>query len=224
MSGLREHFYEFVQSGGQVTPNEIDEYKKLNTGILSISSTWFGTTAAGTSTQAKPLVIINAIPDHPRNALYAVAGSSDMGGIWVVNGKDQFGGAVTETVAIGTATNGGTTAGTTIWGIVASGTFTFTTGDLGSGTPTMGVAIGTAAGKLFKLGLLTKIGGTADVKAIQWSTQGVSTTVNGGTIGALVDATNHTFSGSSIMAGTEQYTVLMKSTYDNGGKANLSGL
>jgi hypothetical protein len=199
----------------RVTPDEIDRYERINTGVLSVSATWFGTASAGTSTQAKAYVIINKYADYPRNALYAVAGSSDMGGTWTVNGRDQFGAAATETVVIGTAANGGTTAGTKIWRNIDSGTFTFTSGDLGSGTPKVGVAIGTAAGQAFKLGLLTKIGGTTDVLSIGWSSSNVQTTVNGGTVGALVDATNHAFSGSAVMGGTESYTVLIRPTFDN---------
>lgn len=224
MSGLKEHYVDFGVSKSQVTPDEIDRYERMNTGILSISTTWFGTTAAGTSTQAKPLVLINAIADHPRNALYQVAGSSDMGGTWVINGYDQFGGYQTETVAIGTAANGGSVAGTVIWGSMTSGTFTFTTGDVGSGTPKLGVAVGTAGTTAFKLGLLTKIASTLDVKAITWIKENVVTTLGGGTIGAYVDATNHAFTGSAIMAGTESYTVLLKSTFDNASKPKMAGL
>ena len=224
MSGLKEHNYDFVQAGGQVTPDEIDEYLRYNTGILSVDTAWFGTCAGGTSTQAKPLVLINANADYPRNAYYGVAGTSDMGGTWVVNGYDQFGKAFTETVAVGTATNGGTVAGTTIIGSVTSGTFTVATGSKGNGSARLGVAIGTSGTTLFKLGLLTKIGGTADVKNITWVKENVVTTVNGGTIGALVDATNHAFSGSAIMGGTEQYVVRVKPTWDNSGKPSMSGV
>ncbi len=224
MSGLGEigGLPGFNTGGQQVQPADIDRYERINTGILSISATWFGTAAAGTSTQAKAYVIINKYADYPRNALYAVAGSSDMGGTWVLNGFDQFGVGVTETVAIGTAANGGTVAGTKIWSHIDSGTFTFTTGDLGSGTPKVGVAIGTAGTTAFKLGLLTKIGGSTDVKSITWTTQNVTTTLGGGTFGAFVDTTNHAFSGSSIMAGTESYNVILKPTWDNKGKTNLA--
>lgn len=210
--------------GQQVAPRDIDRYEVLSTGVLSISSTWFGTAAAGTSTQAKAYVVINKYADHPRNALYAVAGSSDMGGTWVVNGFDQFGLPKVETLALATTANGATTAGTVIWGHIDSGTFTTTSGALGNGTPKVGVAIGTASGQAFKLGLLTKIAGSADIKSITWTTQSVTTTLNGGTFGSFADATNHAFSGSSIMAGSETYKVILKPSFDNSGKANLAGL
>ena len=89
-------------------------------------------------------------------------------------------------------------------------------------TPPIGVAIGTAGTTAFKLGLLTKIGGSTDVKAITWTTQNVVTTLNGGTIGSFVDTTNHAFSGSSIMAGTEAYKAYVVPTWDNKGKTNLA--
>lgn len=217
MSGLKSlaGLPGFGFSGQKVTPDELDRYEVINTGVLSISSTWFGTAAAGTSTQAKAYVIINKFADHPRNALYAVAGSSDMGGTWTVNGKDQFGVPVTETVAIGTAANGATVAGTKIFRQIDSGTFTFTTGAVGSGTPKVGVAIGTAAGLAFKLGLLTKIAGSTDVVSITWVKENVTTTLGGGTFGSFVDVTNHAFSGSAVMAGTETYKVIVRPTFDN---------
>lgn len=225
MSGLGEHNYEFIQSGGQVTPNEIDRYEKVNTGILSISATWVGTAAGGTSTQAKALVLINKLLDHPRNLLYAAVGTNDMGGTWVVNGKDQFGQVITETVTNGTVAQGTpafAVAGTKIFAEVTSGTFTVATGAVGAGSAQLGVAIGTAGTAAFKLGLLTKIASTADVKAITWIKENVATTLKGGTIGAYVDATNHAIGGTSIMAGTESYNILLKSTWDNKGRANLT--
>ena len=225
MSGLSEKFYGFIESGGQVSPRDIDRYERINTGVLSISATWVGTAAGGTSTQAKPLVLINKLLDYPRNLLYSAVGTSDMGGTWVVNGKDQFGQVITETVANGTVAQGTpafAVAGTKIFAEVTSGTFTVTTGALGAGSARIGVAIGTAGTAAFKLGLLTKIGGSADVKSITWISSDVPTTLNGGTIGAYVDATNHAFTGTSIMGGTESYSVLLKPSFDNSGRTKLT--
>jgi hypothetical protein len=227
MSGLKEHQYEFVQAGGQVTPNEIDRYERINTGILSISATWVGTAAGGTATVAKPLVLINTLLDYPRNLLYSTVGTNDIGGTFVTNGFDQFGQPVTETVTNGTVAAGTPAfgiAGTVIFAKVTSGTFTATSTSVGLGSARWGVAVGTAGTTAFKLGLLNKIAGSTDVKAITWTTQNVTTTLGGGTIGAYVDATNHAFTGTSIMAGTESYQVLLKSTFDNGGKPNLTQL
>lgn len=227
MSGLSESQPAFAFAGAQVTPNSMDRYERINTGILSISTTWFGTAASGTAGQAKALVLINALADYPRNALYAVQGTGEVGGTWVVKGYDQFGQPKTETVAIGTAAAGTPAAaavGTVIWGKISSGTFTVSADSTGGALGNLGVANGTAGTLLFKLGLLTKIASTTDVKAITWVKANVTTTLNGGTIGSYVDATNHAFSGSAIMAGTEAYNVLLKPTYSNGGNANLAGL
>src|SRR3990172_4608003 len=196
MSGLRESNYEFVQAGGQVTPNEIDRYERLNTGILSVSSTWVGTAASGTATQAKALVLINKLLDHPRNVLYGVVGTADCGGSWTINGYDQFGQPINETVALATAVAGTparAVAGTKIFASVTSGTFTATSTTVGAALGQIGVAIGTSTTAAFKLGLLTKIASTADVRMITWVKENVVTTLGGGTIEAYVDATNHAF-------------------------------
>lgn len=227
MSGLGEQLPGFTNLAGQVTPSEIDRYERINTGILSISATWVGTAAGGTSTEAKALVLINTLLDYPRNLLYSVVGTNDHGGTFTVNGYDQFGAGITETVGNGTVaagTPGWAVAGTKIFAKVTSGTFTVATGAVGLGSARLGVAVGTAGTTAFKLGLLTKIAGTNDVKAITWVTQGVTTTLNGGTIGSFVDATNHAFSGSSIMAGTESYQVLVKPSFSNLQKTNLAAL
>lgn len=227
MSGLNEKLPNFIESGGQVSPKDIDRYERINTGILSISATWVGTAAGGTSTQAKALVLINKLLDYPRNLLYSAVGTADMGGTWVVNGKDQFGQIISETVANGTVAAGTpafAVAGTKIFAEVTSGTFTVATGAVGAGSARLGVAIGTAGTAAFKLGLLTKIAGSTDVKAITWVKENVATTLGGGTIGAYVDVTNHAFTGTSIMAGTESYSVLLKSSFDNSGKAKLTQL
>lgn len=167
MSGLKQTVYGMVQGGVKVSPDEIDAFKQYIIMNPSVSATYFGTAAAGTSTQANALVVLNARADYPRNALGAVAGSADMGGSWVINAKDQFGNPFTETITIGTATNGGTTAGTKVIAQLISGTFTFTTGAVGSGTPTLGVAIGTASNSPI-FGLWDRLGATTDVKAVTW--------------------------------------------------------
>lgn len=210
----------------RITPDEVDNYHFVNTGILSTSATWVGTAAGGTSTEAKALVLINRMLDHPRNLLYSMVGTADNGGTWTINGKNQFGEVVTESVGSGTVAAGTpafAVAGTKIFREVTSGTFTVATGGVGLGSARIGVAIGTAATAAHKLGLLTKIGGSTDVLNIVWVKENVVTTMNGGTIGALVDVTNHAFSGSAIMGGTEAFRVLVRPTFDNASQtANLA--
>lgn len=225
MSGLGETNAAFMTGYHKVTPGEMDRYEIVDTGVLSISATWVGTAAGGTSTQAKALVLINKTLDHPRNLLYSCVGTNDMGGTWMVNGYDQFGQGITETVGNGTVAAGTpafAVAGTKIFREVTTGTFTVATGAVGAGSARLGVAIGTAGTTAFKLGLLTKIASTADVKNITWTTQNVLTTLNGGSIGAYVDVTNHAFTGTSIMAGTEVYKATVRTTWSNLQKADLT--
>lgn len=227
MSGLKEYDVAFQAAKAQITPDEIDRYERLTVLNPTTSSTWVGTAAGGTSTVSRALVLINTLLDHPRNLLYSCVGTNDMGGTWVVNGQDQFGAVITETVGNGTVAAGTpafAVAGTKIFAKVTSGTFTVTTGAVGIGSARLGVAVGTAGTLAFKLGLLTKIASTTDVKAITWSKEHVTTTLGGGTIGAYVDSTNHAFTGTAIMGGTEAYTVLFKSTFDNGSKPKLTNL
>jgi len=203
-------------SGIKVAPDEMDMVRQYIVYSPSVSGTWFGTAAAGTSTQAKPLVILGAVADYPRNLLGIVAGSSDMGGVWVVNGKNQFGETIQETITIGTAANGATVAGTKIFAEVTSGTFTFTTGAIGSGTPTLGVAIGTAANLVAQFGLPDKIGAVSDVKAIIWSDSDTNKSVNGGTVtSTYVGTANHTFNVGQIIATADSLIVRYKSTYSS---------
>ena len=63
MSGLKKHLPDIRFSANRVTPDEIDSYRVYNVIYPTTSATWFGTAAAGTSTQAKPLVVINAFSD-----------------------------------------------------------------------------------------------------------------------------------------------------------------
>jgi hypothetical protein len=223
MSGLKQHFPEF-QFGARVTPDEIDRYDQYQVINPSISDVWFGTVSAATANAAYVLTNIRA--DYPRNVLFVALGvAGGMGGTAVVNGKNQFGEVITETLSFGSAAGGGTVAGTKIFAQVTSATFTpVGLGGTAVGTAKLGVAIGTSATTAFVLGLPSKIAATTDVKAITWSKEHVSTTLNGGTIAAYVNTAQHGFTGSAVMGGTEVYTVLFKSTYDNSGKANLAAL
>lgn len=202
-------------SGYKVTPDEIDEYKQYMIVFPSVAGS-VGTAAAGTSTQAKAMVVVNAICDYPRNLEFGVAGSSDMGGVWVVNGKDQFGETISETVTIGTAANGGTTVGTMIFAKVTSGTFTFTTGAAGSGTAKVKYS---AAEGTTMFGLPFRIGGTADVKSISYSKNFVPTVLNNGTIGAYVGTGGFNgyanyIKGTAAMGSADVYVVLARPTYN----------
>lgn len=204
-------------SGFKVSPDEMDMTMQYTVMHPSVDPVWFGTSTVGTQTQAKALVVTNIRADYPRNLVGAVAAAagSVAGGTWVVNGKNQFGATIQESVAIAPATGGGTVAGTKIFAQVSSGTFTFGTGDPGNGTPRLGVAIGTAATLQHLFGLPDKIASTADVKNLLWINNGTSTTVNGGSIGAYVGTANHTFKGTAVVAVTDRFVVSYRSSFNS---------
>lgn len=205
----------FRFSAAKVGADEVDMNRQYIIMHPSVDPVWFGTSTVGTQTQARALVVTNTKADYPRNLVGAVASAagSVSGGAWVVNGKNQFGDTIQETVTVAPATGGGTVAGTRIFAEVSSGTFTFGTGDPGNGTPRLGVAIGTAATDQHLFGLSDKVGAVSDVKSITWINNGTATTLNGGTISALVGTANSTFQGTAVVAVTNRYVVNMRSSF-----------
>lgn len=155
-------------NGEKLTPDEFDQDQQYVIMNPSVDPAFVGT-VAGTQTQSVALVAVNARLDYPRNLVYAIAAASGSarGGALTVNGKDQFGSSVTETVSISPANGGGTVSGTQVFGAFTSGTANFGTGDPGPGTARLGVGIGTSA-TIPLFGLPAKLGGTADVKRITW--------------------------------------------------------
>ncbi len=224
MSGLGElgELPGFAFSGGQVAQKDIDQYDQISIASPSVDPAFFAAgTVAGTAVTA--LALTNRLGDWPRNAAYCFTGGTS-GGTITANWVDQFGQFITETVAQGSAAGGGTTFGTAIVAKFLSGTVnpnTSTTGTytLGYGT----VSNGSATSNWF--GLYTKIGGTSDVKNIRWVNNGTVTGLNKGTlIGTLIDANRHAFQGTSAVKITDNYTVIVKPTFDNTGKGTMSGL
>lgn len=213
---LKRHLPSVRFGGFKVTPDEIDQVRQYVVMHPSVDPVWFGTTAAGTAGQSKALVLTNIRADYPRNLVGAAAGSAGLGGTWVVNGKDQFGNTIQESIAVATAANGGTASGTKIFAQVTSGTFNIaTTSEAGNGSPRLGVSIGTAAGNVALFGLPDKIASTADVKNLLWINNGTSTTVNGGTIGSYIGTANHTFKGTAVVAVTDRFVVTYRSSFNS---------
>lgn len=227
---LKKYFPDFQFGGNKVSADEIDQYVTYRVDNPTTSATWIGTTAVGTSTQAKALVLINKVPDYPRNLFVTTSGSNDLGGTFVVNGKDQFGQTITESIGFGTVVTPGTSAiGTKIFAEVTSGTWTFAVGSAGSGTPKLGVAVGGTAGSLATFGLPVKIGAVSDVKRITWlktaAGPGVVTTLDGGTISSsLVSTSKHSFNGTAALGTADTFIVTIKSTYDSSQEVNNAGL
>ena len=218
MGGLKKHFPDIRFSGNLVTPDEMDQYIKYDVINPGTSLTWVGTCAAGTNAQAKALVLINKSLDYPRNLMYGVVGTNDVGGSWTVNGYDQFGVTVTETVGNGTVAKGTpafSNVGTQIFAEVTSGTFTFATGSAGNGSAQLGVPLGGTDGSIAYFGLPTKISAITDVKSITYMTEFAPKTLDGGTISTtLVDATNHRFCGTADLDGTTSYSVTINPKYN----------
>jgi hypothetical protein len=128
MSGLGElgQFASFGPGyGGQVSQQDIDQYDLVNVVHPVVDGSWIGTFSGTGPAGGGAIVVKNIIMDWPRNAKYATNGITNgtYGGTFVVNWLDQFGVAVTETVAIGTAVNGGTTYGTAIVHKFLSGSY-----------------------------------------------------------------------------------------------------
>jgi len=165
MSGLKTN-EPALQAGYKVSPDEMDMYRQYVILHPSVSPSFFGTVETAS---AAAIVAVNARTTYPRNLLLSVTGvAGGMGGTAVVNGKDQFGAPITETLGFGSAAGGGTVAGTKVFAQYTSGTFTPDgLGGTAVGTVALGFQIGTSAtGPIF--GLPDKLGATSDVKAVAW--------------------------------------------------------
>jgi hypothetical protein len=224
MAGLKQHFPEFLQAGNQVDPSDIDSYTRVSVGNPSTSATWFGT-ATGTNTTAS-ITLLQALPDHPRNLYYTVSGisSGTYGGVFTANITDQFGQVITETITIATAVNGGTTFGTAIVARVNSLAFA-TTASSGTFIGTANVGFGTLSNGSAQsnwFGLLDKIGGTGDIKSMIWINNGTTTGIAKGTnLGTSIQVNPPSFQGTSGVAITDSYRVVLKSTADNSGTGSV---
>jgi len=209
---LKRHDISFqTQTGNKVTPDEIDRYEVYTVANPAISATFFGTATAGTVSQVVAIGLGNTQADYPRSIAAVFSGSASLSGTVAVTGKDQFGIVRTESLALAQGTQWVGTANSAVpFARVTAATATFGTGVVGTGTVSLGVAIaGTAA--LF--GLPVKIAGTTDVKSITWTTAGLAVALNGGTVGAYVGTTNHTFAGTETLAGTMTLQAWVKSTW-----------
>jgi hypothetical protein len=219
MSGIKTEVTSVRFNNNKVTPDELDRYETYVVTNPTSSATWVGTSAGGTSTQAKALVLVNTYLDYPRNLLYSLVGTNDAGGTWTINGVDQFGVTITESVGSGTVAAGTpafATAGTKIFAKVTTGTFTHATGQVGLGSARIGVAVGGTAGSTATFGLRTKIKAVTDVKSITHSKNFVVTTLDGGTISStLVGTANHTFNGTAALGTADTFTVTIRPSWNN---------
>lgn len=232
MSGLGEigELPGFAFGGGQVAQKDVDQYYNIQVSNPSISASWFGTFSGGTAGTNNPITQLNQVVDWPRNAFYSIPGvaSGTFGGTFTANFIDQFGNAVTEKVVVASAAPAVGVYGTAIVTKFLSGTFASQGSSGGSiGTASIGFGTTTNAGTSQSnwFGLMTKVGGTNDLKFIHWVNNGTTTTLNAGTaLGTLIDITRHAFQGTSGVQITDIYDVILKPTFDNTGKGTMSRL
>ena len=221
---LKRHYIDFAkQTNNKVTPDEIDRYEQYVVSNPAVDAEFFAAATAGTVGQAVTFTLANVTADFPRSVAAIFSGTASVSGTATVVGEDQFGVALTESMGLAQGTQtAGTASGTQIFATISGATVAMGTGVSGNGTVSLGVPL--AAGSA-KFGLPAKIGGTADVKAITWSgAAGVSVALNGGTIGAYVDATVHSFVGTETLAGTMTYSVLFKPTHYKESMALMANL
>jgi hypothetical protein len=188
----------------------------MGSAICGYQNDYVGTTAIGGTAASKALVVTNQFLDYPRNLAFGVQGTNLTSGTWVVNGKDQFGNVVTEAGTVAAATAGGTTIGTKIFAEVTSGTFNFSSGSVGNGTPRLGVG---TLGTTTLFGLPARMAATTDIKNIAFGYTGVGTQANGtfcfgGTPSSATDKDNHAFKApQTIAAGSTWFVVTYRATY-----------
>lgn len=220
MPGLKKHYSDFTFSGNKVTPDEIDRYEQYVIIKPTASASYIGTIDPGTVDSA--FDIDNTRLDYPRNLLIDITGpSGGAGGTVTITGKDQFGVALSEILTIASANGGGTAQGSAVFAGVSAATYGHNGIDNQS-TVTLGVAIGTSADDLTaKFGLLCKIGGTADIKAITWID---NNTAKLHTTEAAASTQFHAFETDEDVNAQDDYVVLYKPTYDHSNESNQTGL
>lgn len=196
-------------SSEKVTPDEQDEYVNYTIALPGTASAFFGTAVVGGTSAVTAVVVVNRYPDYPRNINFSLAGSAaGMAGTLVYNAFDQFGSVFQETIATGTASNGGTALGTKIVASFTSGTISYGTA-VGGGTPSVGFVPGT--GCLF--GLPVKIGSATDVVFLSMNAGTGAITYNGGTVAGFVNTAQHAIRPAATLTGTQVINAWVVSSF-----------
>jgi hypothetical protein len=222
MSGLKRNEPALMFGGAQVTPDEIDSYTVYHIINPGTAHSWFGTAAPGSLAAVLPFVVTTAIADYPRNVNLVIRGNGTntaITGTAVINGKDQFGSVISETISITSGTGAGSQAGTKVFAQFISGTVTLGT-MAQAGTPSLGFSVGTST--LF--GLPCKIAGTGDVVLLSHNAGTGAIAYNGGTIGAYVNATMHAIQPAAAITGTESIMAWVESNYNPMNIGEVSAL
>lgn len=162
-------------NGNKLTPDEFDQNQQYIIINPSIGTAYVGL-VNGTGTTAQAITISQARLDYPRAINFSLLGvAGGEGGTVVINGKDQFGNVITESLGFATAAGGGTANGTKVFAEVTSGTLTPAgLGGTAIGTGFIGVNIaGTPS-----FGLPARLGNTTDIKAATWVDAEVGKSLN----------------------------------------------
>ena len=225
MSGFKKSQPGLAFSGEKITPDEIDAYSQyiiaFPAAASGLADTWVGTGGTSGTSDVVAVVLSNVINPYPCNVRFSLLGSHDqIVGTLKLNGKDQFGNVISESLTFAKGTLGGTAVGTKVFAQFTSGTVYYGT-FAGNGTPKIGLG---TAGTTTLFGLPQKLGGTTDVKLIGQATGTGIVTTNGGTIAAYVDVPNSAIKLPKDLAGTMIISVLYRSTYDATALASVAGL
>jgi hypothetical protein len=198
----------FAFSGDKVQPNEIDRYEVYTLNIKAPVISWFGTAVGDGTTGYKALTIVNKLAPYPTSVearLVGAAGTTK--GTTVINGKDQFGVSISETLSLASG-SAGTVVGTKVFMEISSGS-----ANLGTAAGSVVVCPGTA-GTTTLLGLPIKLGGTSDVKLITWGAGDTQTPAGGatGTVGGFVDKDMSAIKAVASIVGTVSMTAWVRSS------------
>lgn len=195
----------------KITPDEIDRYEIVSvTPGTAIAWYWLGT--SGTADVKNNVTLLNRLPDWPRNIQFNITGSSvGMAGSMDATGRDQFGSLITETIGFGSVDNGGSALGTKVFGEVTSINVRFGTFAGANGTTRIGLS---SAGTTTLFGLPVKLQASTDVvwMGANGGTDAIS--INGGTIGTMVLASQHAIRAVKPVTGTVEYRAWVRSSYN----------
>src|SRR3990167_2825897 len=144
---IKKYFPDVRMGSNKVDPDEINAKVHYNVIYPSISASALGTINL-TGDGGTAVVFTNTTLDYPRNVLFRFLGvAGGEGGTLTINGKNQFGETIVESMGFATAAGGGTAAGTKIFSVVTTGTVNGAgLGGTAVGTASVGYASGTAAG------------------------------------------------------------------------------
>lgn len=204
-------------NGEKIDADEINIYQQYTIACPGTALNSIGTSAGGSNTQSKAMVILNQHVDYPRTLLFTIvntAGSLNCGSVNII-GKDQWGKDQTETIGLVLGTEVQSNSGTKIFSSVTAATATYGANQLNNGTGQIGYASGTTAGSnIFSFGLPWRLAAKTDVKGITYAKNFVPTVLNAGTPSDLVTLDPPSFTGTVILGTADFFTVSALPTYN----------